>query len=331
MAGGGGNRQGSAPVVVAGAGLAGLACARVLVASGIPVAVHDRGRRPGGRLGQRQVAGRAVDLGASYFTVRDEAFAAVVADWERRGLARRWTDTFATATPAGLGESKSGPMRWAAPGGLRTLAEDLVAELPEAARPDQQHEVGTVGPGPVVDGGAARAVVLAMPDPQARRLLDPGLAGERAALDARYEPVIAVAAGWDRRYWPEFAGAFVADSAVLTWVADDGDRRGDGAPVLVAHTTAEVAAAHLDAPAEVVPLVLAELARIFALDAEPEWSLAQRWTFAKPADTHEEPYLLSPAGIGACGDSWGGHPRAEGAFVSGRRLGDALVAAGVSA
>lgn len=326
-----GGRQGTAPVVVVGAGLAGLACAGVLAEAGVPVEVRDRGRRPGGRLGQRQVAGRAVDLGASYFTVRDEAFAAVVADWEHRGLARPWTDTFATATPAGLGESKSGPVRWAAPGGLRTLADDLAGHLPEATRPAQQHQVGTVGPGPVVDGQPARAVVLAMPDPQARRLLDPALSGERAALDATYDPVIAVAAGWDRRRWPAFAGAFVADSAVLTWIADDGDRRGDGAPVLVAHTTAEVAAAHLDAPEEVIPLVLAELARILPLDAEPEWSLAQRWTFAKPADTHDEPYLLSAAGIGACGDSWGGHPRAEGAWISGRRLGDALVAAGVPA
>lgn len=324
-------RQSSAPVLVVGAGLAGLACAGALAAAGIPVDLRDRGRRPGGRLGQRQVADRPVDLGASYFTVRDDAFAQVVADWERRGLARPWTDTFLTATPAGIGDAKTGPVRWAAPGGLRTLAEDLAAHLPEHARPVQEHEVRIVGTGPVADAATARAVVLAMPDPQARRLLDPALAAERSALDRTYDPVIAVAAGWDRRRWPAFAGAFVAGSAVLTWIADDGDRRGDGAPVLVAHTTAELAAAHLDAPEEVVPIVLAELARILAPGAEPEWSLAQRWTFAKPAGTHDEPFLLSAAGIGACGDSWGGYPRAEGAFVSGRRLGDALVAAGVPA
>jgi renalase len=318
------------PVVVVGAGLAGLACARALAAAGLPVVVRDRGRRPGGRLGQRRVADRPVDLGASYFTVRDEDFAEVVADWERRGLARPWTDTFATATPAGLGATKTGPMRWAAPGGLRTLAEDLAAQLPEAARPTPQDEVRAVSPGPtassgpLVDGSPAPAVVLAMPDPQASRLLDPALAAERAALDAPYEAVIAVAAGWDRRRWPDVAGAFVADSAVLTWFADDGDRRGDAAPVLVAHTTATLAAAHLASPDEVIAPVLGELRAILGIDADPEWTLTQRWTFAKPSATHDEPYLLSPVRIGACGDSWGGHARAEGAFVSGRRLGSAL-------
>ncbi len=318
------------PVVVVGAGLAGLACARELVDAGIAVSVRDRGRKPGGRLGIRHVEGRAVDLGASYFTVADPGFAAVVADWERRGLARQWTDTFRTATPAGLGDPKSGPVRWGAPGGLRALAEDLVEALPADARPAPQSPVEAVGhdgDGPTVDGVPAAAVVLAMPDPQARRLLGPGLEVEAAALDVAYDPVIAVAAGWDRRRWPDFAGAFVADSDVLTWVADDGDRRGDGAAVLVAHTTAALAAAHLQEPAAAIAPVLAELRGMLGVDAEPVWSLAQRWTYAKPASTHDEPYLLTGSGVGACSDGWGGKPKVEGAYVSGRALGAALVAA----
>jgi len=41
------------PVVVVGAGIAGLACARALTAAGYPVRVLDRGRRPGGRMSSR--------------------------------------------------------------------------------------------------------------------------------------------------------------------------------------------------------------------------------------------------------------------------------------
>lgn len=313
--------------VVIGAGLAGLACARELVDAGFAVSVLDRGRHPGGRFGVRHVDGRPVDLGASYFTVSDPAFAAVVADWEHRGLARPWTDTFRTATPAGLGEAKSGPVRWAAPGGLRGLLEDLAARLPAVARPALHSTVVQVahdGSGPTVDGVPAAAVVLAMPDPQARKLLAEDLQAERAALDVVYDPVIAVAAAWERRSWPSFAGAFVADSAVLTWIADDGDRRGDAAPVLVAHTTSELAAAHLQDPDAVVAPVLAELRAVLGIDAEPRWTLSQRWTYAKPAGSHDEPYLSSGSGIAAAGDSWGGRARAEGAFVSGRALGAAL-------
>src|SRR5919199_3224902 len=97
-----------APVVVVGGGISGVACARALRAAGVPVRVLDRGRRVGGRMALRRerLAGveHIVDIGASYFTVSDPAFAAVVDDWRTRGLAREWTDTFtvlhADGTPA---------------------------------------------------------------------------------------------------------------------------------------------------------------------------------------------------------------------------------------
>ena len=55
----------------------------------------------------------------------DDEFAAQVADWERRGLARPWTDTMQAYGADGSAESKPGPQRWAAPGGLRSLVADL--------------------------------------------------------------------------------------------------------------------------------------------------------------------------------------------------------------
>src|ERR687885_2141703 len=92
------DRSGGAPVVVVGAGIAGTACARALRGAGIRVRVLDRGRRVGGRMAlRRERTGdveHVVDIGASYFTVSDPAFGAVVADWRSRGLAREWTDTF---------------------------------------------------------------------------------------------------------------------------------------------------------------------------------------------------------------------------------------------
>lgn len=100
----------TADVVVVGAGLAGVACARELRAAGIGVRVLDRGHVPGGRMASRRLWERRVDLGASYLTVSDAGFRAVVDDWATRGLAREWTDTF-TALGAGAPESKTGPVR----------------------------------------------------------------------------------------------------------------------------------------------------------------------------------------------------------------------------
>ncbi|HSK27850.1 MAG TPA: FAD-dependent oxidoreductase [Jiangellales bacterium] len=310
------------PVVVVGAGVAGIACAREVAAAGLPVRVFDRGHRIGGRMARRTVDGRAVDVGASYLVARDPAFVEVVADWERRGLARPWTDTFHLGTVDGLTGTKLGPVRWAAPRGLRSLVEDLAAGL------DVRHpyEVGSVGPGTTVDGEPASAVVLAMPDPQAADLLAEDMVAERQALDRQWEPVLALAAGWPQRCWPDLDGVFVNESAVLTFVADDGRRRGDDAPVLVAHSTVVLAARFLDRPHEARDLMLDEVRTLLGIDPPPAWTEVRRWSLATPMELHDEAYLLTDGLVGACGDGWGGRPRIEGAWSSGRALGRALAA-----
>src|SRR5919199_5508122 len=92
------------PAVVVGAGISGTACARALRAAGVPVLVLDRGRRVGGRMALRRErigdVEHIVDIGASYFTVSDPAFAALADDWRSRGLARGGAGTF-PVLPAG--------------------------------------------------------------------------------------------------------------------------------------------------------------------------------------------------------------------------------------
>jgi hypothetical protein len=310
-------------IVVVGAGIAGVACARALAEAGTPVRVLDRGRRPGGRMASRTLSGRVTDLGASYLTAADGSpFAAVVADWVDRGLARPWTDTFAVAGPDGVRETRSGPVRYAAPGGLRSLVADLAAGLDVT----QERDVGEVGPGPRADGEDAAAVVLAVPDPQARRLLPAELAGRLlGGEDAHpWQPTLAVALGFEERYWPaDLHGAFVHDDPVVEWIADDGDRRGDGAPVLVAHTTSGTAAAHLADPGRAVPEVTTAVRRALGVDAPPVWTHVHRWAFARPAAPREEPFGLVD-GVGACGDGWRAPSKVESAWASGHLLGTSL-------
>ncbi len=301
------------PVVVVGAGIAGVACARELAAAGLPVRVLDRGRRVGGRMAVRTVDGHAVDTGASYFTVSEPAFAAVVEDWRERGLAREWTDTFHLSGPDGLEGTKAGPVRWAATQGLRSLVVDLARGLDVVS----DHVVERVTPGSV-DGQPASAVVLAMPDPQAAQLLDVG--------DDRtdYTPALVLGAGFERRSWPQLDAAFVRDDPSITFVADDGARRGDGAPVLVAHSTADLARAHLAEPGGATDPMLAALARVTGvadLADHATWSFVHRWTFAQPASTREQPWYLGDDLVGRCGDGWSTRPRVEAAFESGRLLG----------
>jgi predicted NAD/FAD-dependent oxidoreductase len=308
---------------VIGAGISGVACARALADAGLPVRVLDRGRQPGGRMAGRTLHGRPVDLGASYFTVPDGSpFGSVVADWVDRGLAHPWTDTFAVASPDGITRTTSGPVRYGATGGLRGLVADLAAGLDLV----QQRSVDAVtldrDGRPSVDGEPVDVAVLAMPDPQARRLLTPGTVPALERGD--WQPTLAVALGWSRRRWPDdMHGVFVHDSPVLDWVADDGDRRGDGAPVLVAHTTPALAARHLADPDQAAPEVLAAVRRLLQVDDGPDWVHVHRWTFAKPAEPREQQFGLAGR-LGVCGDGWSAPSRVESAWRSGTALGEQL-------
>ena len=94
------------------------------------------------------VHGRRVDLGAADFTGSGASRPRSPAG-EAAGLARGWTDIFD-------GQRSAGPLRWAAPGGLRSLVRDLL----------EAFEVVTQEVTELPSG----RVVLAMPDPQAARL-----------------------------------------------------------------------------------------------------------------------------------------------------------------
>jgi predicted NAD/FAD-dependent oxidoreductase len=121
----------------------------------------------------------------------------------------------------------------------------------------------------------------------------------------------------------ELPAAFVNDHPVLTLVADDGRRRGDGAPVLVAHTTAEVARAHEADPGGAIGPVLDALRELLGVRSAPAWTLAHRWPHASPDGTRDEPFHLTADGIGLAGDGWGS-PRVETAWRSGHLLGTEL-------
>jgi predicted NAD/FAD-dependent oxidoreductase len=202
---------------------------------------------------------------------------------------------------------------------MRSLVVDLTAGLGVTF----ESTVTAVGPGPTVDGVSYDAVVLAMPDPQAFRLLDPSLVAEREhTADRVWEAVLALHARWDTRSW-DVDGVFVNGDQTLGWIADDGSRRGDGAPVLIAHSTGEFAASRLADADKALPDLVASVEQILHT-GQPAAARVQRWSFARPGEARDESYHLGPAMVGLCGDGWGS-PKVETAWCSGRALGQALV------
>lgn len=313
-----------ADVAVIGGGISGIACATALAEAGFTVDVLDRGHRLGGRLATQTLRdtgtaydGRVVDVGASYFTVDDAGFGQVVGDWIDRGLVRPWTDTFHVADGTELLGTKTGPVRYAAPRGLRSLVEDMATQLPsdlvEIQHPIDVTAVEAREGGVHVAGRDYRAVALCGPDPQ----MDALVPVHHAPL---WEPVMALVAVYPERTW-DFDGAFVNDDPVVSFIADDGSRRGDQAPVLVAHSTPVLAAGHLDEPVTAAPAMLAVLRNLSG--AVPAWFTVKRWTYARPAHARPEPFAFDGV-VGRAGDGWAGVPRTQSAWVSGDSLGRAM-------
>jgi renalase len=120
---------------------------------------------------------------------------------------------------------------------------------------------------------------------------------------------------------------FVNDDPVLTWIADDGRRRGDDAAVLVAHAHTSFSARHLTRPEAAAPELVEALLRILDIPVAPSWFDVKRWTCARPVTAWPDPYHLDPrTRVGLAGDGWHAGPRVECAYLSGAALGRALAA-----
>lgn len=269
-----------------------------------------------------------VDYGASYFTARDPGFVDVVSRLIDEGVVAEWTDGFHVSEPQGMAGMRVGPMRYRAPRGLRSVVDALASSL-HGVRIDTESTVESVELSDdgrmLVDGEHFDAVAICTPGPQAARILR-GIDVPAALTELTWEPVIAVTMVFERRSWGDIDGVFVNDDPAVTWVADDGRRRGDDAPVLVAHVHPVLSARHLDDPSHVIPAAVAATARAMGLSEAPVWVEAHRWTFAKPMTAHEVPHLLVGKGhLGFAGDGFAGGPRVETAWISGNSLGESLV------
>ncbi|MGH8807747.1 MAG: FAD-dependent oxidoreductase, partial [Noviherbaspirillum sp.] len=116
-------------IAIIGAGIAGLTCARHLLAQGHDVIVYEKGESVGGRTSTRQTELGGFDHGAQYFTVTSERFAHEVGTWRKAGRVMPWGGRLVTldhgvATPAGR-KSENARQRLVAVPGMDALAQHL--------------------------------------------------------------------------------------------------------------------------------------------------------------------------------------------------------------
>ncbi|MBK5926775.1 NAD(P)/FAD-dependent oxidoreductase [Rhodobaculum claviforme] len=305
----------AAPVVVIGAGMAGLACAGRLAQAGVPTLVLDKGRGIGGRLATRRatVAGAAVqfDHGAQYMTAREPAFAALLEGMAMRGAVARWQD----------GSDRA---HWVGAPGMSALPRAMADGLDIR----QATEVRALRPGPdgwtvttETEAIAARAVVLTVPAPQVAPLLEDGHPLARAVAGVALAPCLTLMAAFAADAPIPFASAAHTDEA-LAWIACDVTKPGRprGPVTWVAQAAPDWSARHLEAsPAALAPRMLALLAGRLGLSADAALhASAHRWRYARVTAPLGQPFVRH-AGLWLGGD-WCLGPRVEAAWASGTAI-----------
>jgi hypothetical protein len=319
-------------VVVVGAGLSGLACARTLTDHGHLVRVIEKSRGPGGRAATRREGDWRFDHGAQYFTVRDPGFRRRVGTWCDEGIVAPWEGRIAVVDNGRVEPKDGDTERYVGVPGMnavcRHLAEDLdVTWRTRVARIERDggrwRLTAETGP----DLGTADAVVVSAPPAQTAELLAdaaPRLADRARAVDMA--PCWAAMAVFDRPLEAGFDGAFVHGSP-LSWVARNASKPGrPDHEAWVLHAGPDWSQAHLQLEREdaAVRLLDAFSDALGGLDAGTLHVDAHRWRYALPREPLLDPCLLdAELRIAACGD-WCGGPRVEGAFLSGCAAADRL-------
>lgn len=332
-----GSKSRALSIAVVGGGIAGLTAARALKEQGHRVLVLDDGRKPAGRASTLRAAGFAFDHGAQYFTAREPRFRAEIESWHAQRFVAEWKGRIVRLGYDGrIDALDEETVRYVGVPGMSALAGYLASELEveigvEVTTLRRRSAGGWRIAGATDDYGAFDKVLIALPAPQAVRLLDAAPRLREVAAAVRYRPCWAVMLGLTERYAVELDGAFVADSA-LAWIARDSSKPGRlGTEAWVLHASPAWSSAYTAADASTVQARLsAELERLTGVPLPAiAYQAAHLWRYSLPDPALTESAassLVDPElGLALAGD-WCHGARVEGAFLSGLEAAERLVA-----
>jgi renalase len=313
----------AAPVVVLGAGLAGLAAARQISAQGRAVVVVDKGRAPGGRLATRRIGRAVLDHGAQFFTVRSDELQCQTDEWLARGLVREWC--------RGFGSDPDGYPRYVATAGMAALARDLAAGLDVRTGATVEAVIPTTGcytltfAGGSAEPPEASAVIATPPVPQSLDVLAAGgvqppdaLADRLAGI--RYHPVLALLVRVDGDPdLPRPGAVQQPDDPTFSFIADNRAKGLSAEPALTFHASHRLSEQWWERADEALRRDLLTAAAPWLGRSRAQEAQLKRWRYAGPVEPWPERAVLVADRTGPvilAGDAFGG-PKVEGAYRSG--------------
>lgn len=326
-------------VAVIGAGLAGLICAQQLKQAGYQVVVVEKSRGLGGRLATRRLQGTSADHGVPYLENQGPLSQSLIHSLLQQNILQ--TGSLVEQPGSDKLELKHGPKPcYTAAAGLTAVAKFLAAGLEiwrsqrvQALVPELQTwqlslEAGADAMPPLT----ARAVVIAIPAPQALMLLEPvleqGISPDlvQAVRSVEFDPCFSVIA----TYAPELQinrsnlleqAVTLTDSAELAWVSLESTKRPTPFPVLVAQSTAAFAQRYLEAQ-DLKPIgqrLLEQVSQIFLPEFNnPDELQIHRWRYARVRQPLKERCLATNLPLPlVCSGDWCGGKQVENALESG--------------
>ncbi|AFZ11748.1 amine oxidase [Crinalium epipsammum PCC 9333] len=344
-------------VVVIGAGIAGLICAQQLQQAGLIVVVVEKSRGVGGRFATRRLHDTRADHGVRYLEPYGKRLQQLIDELTNRNILQVWTDTVYELSADGILQPKNDYPRYIASEGMTAVAKFLATGLDirlnqrveaiqikaerdllsvENNECDSTYQLLLSSPATQTpDKLNARAIVAAIPAPQAVSLLEPlaesGLSPEfiNNLRSVEFDPCLSVMVGYPTskqqdldQLSPAWKAVICPHDTQIAWIGLDSSKRQEvKQPVLVIQSTPEFAQSYLDIdnlePAAHQLLSHASKNLIPWLD-KPEWLQIHRWRYAFPKQSLQIDYLdtnmLLP--LVCCGD-WCGGNRIESAINSG--------------
>ena len=308
-------------VLVIGAGMTGISCARQLHAAGLDVVVLDKGRGIGGRMATRRadINGQTIrfDHGAQYVTARDAGFQQALN--EISDSAVLWADAGKPGAYAGVPGMSSIP---------KALAEGLT--IHQSERVEKLELKGncwlatTEG-----ESWKAKRVVMTVPFPQVAPIIgeDHPLSAKLTGLE--FAPCMTLMAAFKPQVELDKATRLNAASD-LSWIAYNSGKPGreDAIDAWLAQASVEWSAARVNqdkAKSEQEMQLL--LCEALSLDpADMLHSAFHSWLYARIVNPLGVPYLVDETQSLYLGGDWCLGARVESAWQSGTAIAQALTA-----
>lgn len=315
---------------VIGAGLAGLACARVLRRAGFYVEVFEQDRIIGGRIATTRVGLTSFDHGAQYITARGSTFRSYIDEIDGTGYAARWLPVAQKGGERGGGQMHS----WyvGTPGMsaiVRPLAEGVRIHTGRRAHTLQRvdhrwhiwfEDETTTGP--------FAAVAVAVPAPEARLLVGPLDRLAEPLSRVRMSPCWALMVRVEQQLLHD-QDVYSDMSDIIRWVARNNSKPGRtarGDNIVIHASQAWSHEAEDAAPDMVAEELWNEVSHLLGLPpTRPSLMTAHLWRQGLVNQSLGETYIYSGDDkVGLAGD-WCIGRLAEHAFESGIGLGRAIV------